>query len=356
MFRTDLPYPVASETGNSELASATRRLFKIVEEQLGDVDPATFTVFDMMKVPELHQIFATAFRLQAAVQDPKTLSRAIWGSIPAQQCWQQAAWRMNGRRVYDLAPALTADLLQTSLARLSGDEIPFPTTSFYLRVSDSARLGLNIWNVMSGEHRLDGFYVSVRDDVMNVLAAGFPHEGSVEGDDALCTYAIDLKHPDLEEQIEKIATNSADKLEENANRIHDWLRIIFGFCLYLTCDDFDVEKQRLGPTPALRDKARKLGGKPGKKLLEMATLPVHYLRVGFREKPNKELEAVAGADDEVKKLTKRFIVRGHFRRQAHGPGRTERKTIFVRSFWKGPPWGEIAASITKVRNPRGSDD
>ena len=34
--------------------------------------------------------------------------------------------------------------------------------------------------------------------------------------------------------------------------------------------------------------------------------------------------------------TKLFLVRGHHRRQAHGPGRLERKTIWIEPFWKGP--------------------
>jgi len=34
-------------------------------------------------------------------------------------------------------------------------------------------------------------------------------------------------------------------------------------------------------------------------------------------------------------LATRFIVRGHWKQQPHGPGRTERKMIFVQPYWKG---------------------
>lgn len=37
-----------------------------------------------------------------------------------------------------------------------------------------------------------------------------------------------------------------------------------------------------------------------------------------------------------KSPTKLFLVRGHHRRQAHGKGRLERKTIWIEPFWKGP--------------------
>jgi len=36
------------------------------------------------------------------------------------------------------------------------------------------------------------------------------------------------------------------------------------------------------------------------------------------------------------KLGSRFVVRGHYRRQACGEGRQERKTIWIRPHWKGP--------------------
>jgi hypothetical protein len=50
---------------------------------------------------------------------------------------------------------------------------------------------------------------------------------------------------------------------------------------------------------------------------------------------------VAAARDDLDggarwSVSKRFVVRGHFRNQAHGPGRTLRKRIFVAPFWKGP--------------------
>lgn len=39
------------------------------------------------------------------------------------------------------------------------------------------------------------------------------------------------------------------------------------------------------------------------------------------------------------RVKKRFIVQGHWRNQAHGPGRTLRKRIRIEPFWKGPREG-----------------
>lgn len=45
---------------------------------------------------------------------------------------------------------------------------------------------------------------------------------------------------------------------------------------------------------------------------------------------------VSGRDPQRWILQKRFIVRGHWKQQAHGPGRADRKLIFVEPYWKGP--------------------
>lgn len=39
-------------------------------------------------------------------------------------------------------------------------------------------------------------------------------------------------------------------------------------------------------------------------------------------------------------LEKRFIVRGHYRNQAHGTQRALRKRIWIQPYWKGPEWSE----------------
>lgn len=43
------------------------------------------------------------------------------------------------------------------------------------------------------------------------------------------------------------------------------------------------------------------------------------------------------------KLEKRFIVRGHWKYQAHGSGHAERKLIFVEPYWKGPADAPVLA-------------
>ena len=46
------------------------------------------------------------------------------------------------------------------------------------------------------------------------------------------------------------------------------------------------------------------------------------------------------------------LVRGHWKRQPHGPGGTERKTIFIEPYWRGPEEAPIAV---RAHRPGGSD-
>ena len=47
------------------------------------------------------------------------------------------------------------------------------------------------------------------------------------------------------------------------------------------------------------------------------------------------------------KLRARFTVRGHWRNQAHGPGRALRMRKWIAPFWKGPAGAEAWAHIYK---------
>ena len=53
----------------------------------------------------------------------------------------------------------------------------------------------------------------------------------------------------------------------------------------------------------------------------------------------------AGARENRWKLSKRFCVRGHFRRQACGVGRRDRKLIWIEPHWKGPRTGTRLAHL-----------
>lgn len=54
-------------------------------------------------------------------------------------------------------------------------------------------------------------------------------------------------------------------------------------------------------------------------------------------------------------LAKRFVVRGHWKQQPCGPGRSERRMIFVEPYWKGPADAPAVAHAHADTPKRGSD-
>ncbi len=56
----------------------------------------------------------------------------------------------------------------------------------------------------------------------------------------------------------------------------------------------------------------------------------------------------SGESSGDRKLTKRFVVRPHWRHQAHGPGRSLRRWVYVPRHWRGPEDGEVADPHTLV--------
>jgi len=70
--------------------------------------------------------------------------------------------------------------------------------------------------------------------------------------------------------------------------------------------------------------------------------------LGKEIKLSKELVLAASSqaqNSSAWSVTKRFVVRGHWKSQACGPGMTLRKRIFVQPYWKGPKEGEKLAHL-----------
>lgn len=86
--------------------------------------------------------------------------------------------------------------------------------------------------------------------------------------------------------------------------------------------------RRVGETEEQRRRKVKLKGR--KKAIKMGYI---YLKP-----PSGYVPLSQGSGGHP--LEKRFVVRGHYRNQAHGAERALRKRIWIQPYWKGPEWGE----------------
>jgi hypothetical protein len=364
-MRKDLPRCITVTQGNSPRAPIYRDIVREFEQAFREnalgTERGHFEELSLLFLPEARAVILRAaehdgvlheipppgeFVRRLSENDPELTKQVqdLLRTSTACDLMQQAQWILNGRRVYDLSPSLFANFIETDFSRLKGEDIPVPLNSFYIHLPDAKRLGIERDGCV-----FDGVYVrharNAQDELfLDILVILVNPED--EMDELFIAMPVPLQG-DVEERIEQERAH----LDPDATKFSDqFIRLVIGLCFYLSCDDADVERKHFGPSPEVKARAKKLGGTAGKKLLAINTLPVHYLRVGHRhETRSVELESLAGADKETRKLLKRHVVRGHFRQQPCGPGRKERKTVFVRSFWKGPPWAEAVGSIHKIR-------
>lgn len=73
----------------------------------------------------------------------------------------------------------------------------------------------------------------------------------------------------------------------------------------------------------------------------------HPVKVDLRDHLSAVLAGREGVNPTVQ-----FLVRGHWRRQPHGPARSRRKTIWIEPFWKGPIDGDILLRQHELEPPR----
>lgn len=118
------------------------------------------------------------------------------------------------------------------------------------------------------------------------------------------------------------------------------MRIIANATLYLASSNPDI-------VPGLREAPLINGRQPyifEKRIHERKMTSVDFINVGASV-PAYTIPT----DEEGRKLTQRFKVRGHWKSQPHGPGRSLTKEILIEPYWKGPDAAEIIHKPYKVR-------
>jgi len=126
-------------------------------------------------------------------------------------------------------------------------------------------------------------------------------------------------------------------------------RIILNALLYLSSDQAELTV-KASPCKEIEDRARGITSRPKRRKLLQTTnrySTLDYQEVGASVDPiviQKCATEGSGVGNFSGKPLVRFIVRGHWRRQSHGPENQERKLIWIRPYYKGP---DLAATINK---------
>jgi len=119
------------------------------------------------------------------------------------------------------------------------------------------------------------------------------------------------------------------------------MRIVVNTALYLSSSDPDIRSGLRGQ-PDDEPLPPHLARKREKQLRHVTEL--EYVVVG-----HSVGEYDPGSGESGRQLDHRVKVRGHWKPQAYGKGRTLRKTIYIDPYWKGPDMAEIVSKPYVVR-------
>ena len=132
-------------------------------------------------------------------------------------------------------------------------------------------------------------------------------------------------------------------------------RTVLNAALYLSSADAEMQEV-LSPREGLDAQAAATRSAPKRKRLRDEAKKISaldYVEVGasvgpIRVEPGRD----APGDTEVPtgiRRNVRFLVRGHWRHQAHGPGRSLRRLMWIRPFYKGPEMADLVNRPYVVR-------
>lgn len=119
--------------------------------------------------------------------------------------------------------------------------------------------------------------------------------------------------------------------------------LIRGACLALSNpDDFKKERRH---APSAHSSKRKTGAPDFEQAKFLLSAPV---QIDFREHLETMLSGKKGHGSSP---TAQFLVRGHWRNQAHGPRRSLRRAQWIQPFWKGDPEARVLLRQHRVEEP-----
>lgn len=228
------------------------------------------------------------------------------------------AFVRDGSNVFDVSPSLASSLLLTDVPADVWHEARMPFTAIYLQLPEGAvpfcvdgsqTWANGIWLIRSPDDEREKVYGTI---VCQGLGIHF-----AVGDEDEPEHLRDGLLPD-----DMVSISAAQKLVQN-------------FLVWLeSCGKADCEKEVV--PKKLAEKRSKSGRQVTTWLAGRKVKLSHELRRAAREQVlGRSRAAVEGW-----RVRARFIVRGHWRNQAVGEGRKERKRIWIQAFWKGPQGAE----------------
>lgn len=322
-------------------------------------------------------------------------------SVMLSIAYQTLSWERAGSRTYVVTPGLGEQLSATELRGVPTDDLKLPYESLFVVVPREA--GLFLEDPKSGMHRVEGMYVTresfrVKGDTVQsyiqsrglvrpelepvnswrVMVVGedkSPDPDGMPNDDALNffqvllppgalieealdysekTYMDDVKGMDIWK--DPVFQGHIDSVQKCWRQMFRWLMNVI---LYTTWTDPGEKWMPNREARQLWERIQKLPKGPKRKALlerfQKSDRQQHIIlgknvvvsrQLLDYESPGQEDTTAGAARGELRVRTR---VAGHWRRVAHGPGRTERRWQFIEPFWRGPEDGILNAPKHELR-------
>lgn len=255
---------------------------------------------------------------------PSEVERDEWFACLARrmlrESWHAMKWAHYGKNIYVVDPGTIELLRDTDLPPFPLSELRLPLPAFYLRFEGSSV------PYSLDETEIDGLFVA------SSRVAGEP--GAVSWDFAAIprrrTVANQLQFH-LDAPLDMPLSTALERMAEEDKRNpcepspSQLAGIVLGFALYLMS-----EHPRIIPHPIPHQERRGRDARPGKKTRESRPTRPLGSRLGFiRVGPQRPRSSEPSRNREGARVFSNTWVRGHWRFQAHGQGRSLRKLIWI---------------------------
>jgi hypothetical protein len=313
-----------------------------------------------VKDPYVWDDFGSSEPMQVLANFDLTLGRAVhrtnealntsWVSASIINLWQFQCHRLAGERVYELSLGLAERLLKTELRGLGTDDLRLPFQNVYLVIP--AELGLKLMNEKTGEHDLEGVYITeyMRKGMRRwkLLFWGPPNAQSEhEFDDTIFHFSVELP---AEATLDKALDDSElfrgsiynpGTPAAKAYYLDQWRRLfqlVMNAVVYCTWPDAELREVRNAEFLRLQEQLRKH---------PKGSHKYERTREKLRETPQQRRVVLGPSVTRLETLASqggasplvRTLVSGHWQRFAYGPGKMQRKWGWREPFWRGPEEG-----------------
>lgn len=226
-------------------------------------------------------------------------------------------WKKHGKNSFSIGESLALALLATETPK--DTEVCYPFEAFAF-----------------------DFPEKVLPTVKQVLVARLTKKGETQARTCICTRLIDGAILwDAHTTINDI-DNTETLTTDDKHTMRLVRRLVYNFLLWLAS-----VKPKIYPTKTEKPHTKY-------ELKQEKSLPTEWI-LGRNVKISPELSAAVretiingNSKHAAIKISIRFIVRGHFRNQAHGPNHALHKLIWIEPFMKGPDGAEAWAHIYKA--------